>query len=204
MVITFPKTYFCFLDILGFSKFVLNLNKQPEFQHNPLLKQKKLVDYYNVIQPLVLGSVYGNYRTFTNEDISKLMKTDDPRLNSYIVSDSILLWTDDVSYQSLILLLDVVKHIIMANFSWDKGFPIRGAISMGSLSFNQNELRSSKINFVTSLVGDALVKAADLEWRQNWAGCAVDDRIINYLVEKYPETDIVRELQEWKLLVKYV
>ena len=203
MVYTFPQTYFCFLDILGFSRFVMRLNKNPEFHRNPLMKQKKLMDYYNVIQPLVLGSVYGNYRTFSNDEVKELMKTDDPRLNSYIVSDSILLWTDDVSYQSLILLLDVVKHIIMANFSWSKGFPIRGAISMGSLSFNQNELRSSKINFVTSLVGDALVKAADMEWNQNWAGCAVDDSIIEYLIDRYPGADVVDELQEWKLLVKY-
>ena len=203
MVFTFPRTYFCYLDILGFSRYVLNLNNITDLQANPTEKQKLLLNYYNIIHPLVMGPIYGQHHIFTNEDVNKLIQSGSPRLNSYIISDSILLWTDDVSHLSFILLLDVVKHIIMTNMTWSQGFPIRGAISMGSLSFNHTEINSSKLNITTSLVGDALVKAADLEWKQNWAGCAVNNEIIDYLIERYPMGNILTELEEWKLLVKY-
>lgn len=203
MVYTFSDTFVCFLDILGFSKYVLSLNDIPKFKADPILKQKELLKYYNIIYPLVIGPVYGQFQNFSNTQAKKIVQTQKPRLNSYIVSDSILLWTDDCSYQNFILLVDAVKHIIMTNFSWMNGFPIRGAISKGSLSFNNVGLKSSKVNFITSLVGDALVKAVNLERVQNWAGCAVDSEVMKFLQEKYPDAEIDHELHNWRLITKY-
>ena len=88
---------------------------------------------------------------------------DSSSLNSLIVSDSIFLWTDDQSLASLLTLIDAVKHIIRTNFFWEFGFPLRGGISMGSVTFQKVDWDSPKINSIATIVGDALVKAAMIE-----------------------------------------
>ena len=82
----FPKCFFAYLDILGFSRFVLNMNKLPEFRDDPIKKQKQLLDYYSVLEPLVMGPVYGKGKITTNDEVASIVKTEKPKLNSYIVT----------------------------------------------------------------------------------------------------------------------
>jgi hypothetical protein len=179
------------------------MNKIPEFREDPTKKQKQLLDYYSVLEPLVMGPVYGKGKITTNDEVASIVKTEKPKLNSYIVSDSIFLWTDDVSFQSFITIIDVIKHLIMTNFSWSSGFPIRGGVAMGSITFQHNEFDTSKLNIMTSLVGDALVKAAVLEVNQNWSGCMVDEEIMTYFQNKFPDRNIENELRHRQLLIRY-
>ena len=223
MITTFPYTYFAFLDLLGFSQFVLTLASQEQSSRDPASKQQILLYYYNVLEPLVNGSIFStkrdsqehsqlNPKTYipnnpnnpqTNPQTNSSFNITSSSLNSLIVSDSIFLWTDDQSLASLLTLIDAVKHIIRTNFLWDFGFPLRGGISMGSVTFQKVDWNSPKINSIATIVGDALVKAAMLEKRQQWAGCIIDDEIISYLQGVHPDRNIVEELTLRKAMIRY-
>lgn len=187
MLETFNKTFFCFLDLLGFSRFVLKLSN--EYRDDPGAKQKKLMHYYGVLEPLVNGSIF--------------QKDAQPTLNSFIVSDSIFLWTDDTTLESFRNILQVVKNILYTNFSWKNGFPCRGAIAMGSVTFQKTTMDSPKINRIATVVGDSLVRAAELERYQQWAGCIIDDAIIEHFEIQSPNIDVVTPLRQQKLMVRY-
>ncbi|MHA1672294.1 MAG: hypothetical protein ACTSYI_01575 [Promethearchaeota archaeon] len=212
MITTFPHTFFAYLDLLGFSQFVLTLASQEQSRKDPASKQQILLYYYNVLEPLVNGSIFSAKR-----DSQELPQTNpqtipqtiipfnitSSSLNSLIVSDSIFLWTDDQSLGSLLTLIDAVKHIIRTNFLWDFGFPLRGGISMGSVTFQKVDWDSPKINSIATIVGDALVKAAMLEKMQQWAGCIVDDDVIIFLQNALPDLNIRDELTGRKAIIGY-
>ena len=100
-------------------------------------------------------------------------------------------------------MLYAVKHIINTNILWDLGFPLRGGIAMGSISYQRMDLGTSKINSISTLVGDALVKAAALEKQQNWTGCVIEDDIIPTLQETYPDRNVFDQFKERNLITKY-
>lgn len=243
MITVFPKTYFAYLDLLGFSQFVLNLEQEtldPSESQDPQTPQQILLYYYNVLEPLVNGSIFSPARKFnpwksktetgsqatsdpsshsysyilpnSPENSQKDRKyttnpTDfpntTPRLNSLIVSDSIFLWTDDLAFTSLENLLDAVKHIIRTNFMWDFGFPLRGGIALGGITFQRVDWDTPKINSIATLVGPALVKAALLEKSQNWAGCTLHEDIITYIESEDPSGSFLKRLQENLMITPY-
>lgn len=204
----FPKTFFAYLDLLGFSQFVLNLSAQKEFQNDPFRKQQTLLYYYNVLEPLVNGSIFAQKSisesgNATNIEMNNDFKVQISELNSMIVSDSIFLWTDDLSPSSFSKLLRVVKNIINTNILWDLGFPLRGGISMGSITYQRIDWETPKINAISTLIGDALVKAAALESNQSWAGCMIDPAVIQYFKTAENSSNTIAYLEQQDLITWY-
>ncbi|WP_371802642.1 hypothetical protein [Candidatus Lokiarchaeum ossiferum] len=204
----FPTTFFAYLDLLGFSQFVLNLSSQEEFQKDPFRKQQTLLYYYNVLEPLVNGSIFAHKSISSPENVEPIknynnFKVKISELNSMIVSDSIFLWTDDLSIEGFTKLLRVVKSIINTNMLWDFGFPLRGGISMGSITYQRIDWETPKINAISTLVGDALVKAAAIEANQDWAGCMLDSEIVEYFKALDNSNDTIKYLEQQNLINHY-
>ena len=161
------EVYVAFLDVLGFDSLV---------RHNSheILKQ---VYSDALMEGLCLGLSNGNYciserdgnRYFTND-------VDSTPVNSLVVSDSIIIWSNDDASDSFRNIVSVVRGI-MAH-SCFKGLPLRGAIEVGPVSWNYGQFDSPTFNVQQSVYGLGLCKAYELEKLQEWSGCAVSDAAI--------------------------
>jgi len=187
--------YLAFLDILGF-KDIVNKNTHDEL--------------YNIYMTLFGSTVLGLSQNATiNEHSETKIDTRKMQVYSRIISDSIILWTNDIEISSFV---EIVKttNLLLRN-SIVGGLPLRGAICMGNLTRLQSKIDSPKFN-CDALFGDALVKAYTKEGSQEWSGCVVENdclqRHMDMLVEienthpvmKKPFIDI---LVEQGLLIKY-
>lgn len=139
----FRKPYVAFLDILGFKSLVLNN------------KHEILIDLYQLLMNFQVDFCETHY----NYENIKII----------IVSDSIILWTENSQEKTLIQLLEVVKFLLLHSISI--GIPLRGSIVKDNISALER-------NGTLSLVGLGLVRAYENENIQNWSGCSVEEQII--------------------------
>lgn len=192
------EKYVTYLDILGFKDLVAN--NSPEWIYE--LYDKVFTEVFThalVGGELQLVSQGGEY-SFIHDP-----KSID--VNSLIVSDSIILWTDDTSVGSFIRMLVTVKFVL--NYMYKTGIPLRGAIVKGHLGKITKTLESKKDNSVTTFIGSGLVKAYTLEGQQEWSGCMVDKECIDFFQEivykevAKDEAPDIEFLIEKSLLLKY-
>jgi len=115
------------------------------------------------------------------------------------ISDTVLFWTNDCSYNSLKSLIKVAY-----DFNWreiDFNFPIRGALVKGLIKEatgkQTNSLGASYS--VQCLYGKGLIKAHDKAENQDWAGTVIDESIISDLIN---ETDGIEFLNEFAIKYK--
>ncbi len=180
--IFFGKRYFAFLDILGFRELVKNNN------HSVLTElYKRLVNYQVEF-----------YSQFSEIEVKAKKK----RLKEYYeptglrlvnISDSIMLWTDNTKLNSLYEIVSAVKMIMSTSMS--AGIPLRGAIVKGDVEIFEKEKS-------LSVVGLGLVEAYEMEGKQNWSGCIIDERIFIWLnsinrVVLNKKTNISIEKADW-------
>jgi hypothetical protein len=100
-------------------------------------------------------------------------------VNSLLVSDSILIWTDDNSAESFENIVKAVRNLLA--FSIMDGIPLRGAISIGSFTSIVNQWPSQTYNFQHGLFGKVIVEASDAEKKQEWCGCEIaQTAIVSY------------------------
>jgi hypothetical protein len=85
-----------------------------------------------------------------------------------VASDSILLWSD-VRPEAIDMLLTSASRVL--GRAAEMGWPLRGTITAGACVMHEQ-------NGV--FIGEALVRAVELEKGQNWLGCAVDDRALDH------------------------
>ncbi len=157
----FNTPYFAFLDILGFTGLVRNND------------HKTLVELYKTLVAFPVDS----YSDFHNNDQKRLKEKLGEKFNTtgfrlVNISDSIVLWTNNSKEQSLIELLFAVR--LLMSTSMTLGIPLRGAVVMGDI-----EVLEQKGNL--SIVGKGLVHAYELENKQVWSGCMVDNGIFTFL-----------------------
>lgn len=147
--------YVAFLDILGFKDLVLNN------------EHERLIELYEIVFADTVDVALANGKIIIKKEENKLLYTPDRSkilVNSIIVSDSVILWTDDCSVKSLIDILISTKYLL--NHSFVMGFPLRGAMSKGDFSaFTRNNMLS-KNNSINTYLGKALVSAYQLESEQ--------------------------------------
>ncbi|HLV46678.1 MAG TPA: hypothetical protein VKY32_06515 [Flavobacterium sp.] len=157
--------YVAFLDILGFKDLVLNN------EHG------RLIALYEIVFADTVDVALANGKIIIKKEENKLLYTPDRSkilVNSIIVSDSVILWTDDCSVKSLIDILISTKYLL--NHSFVMGFPLRGAMSKGEFSaFTRNNM-SCKNNSINTYLGRALVEAYQLESQQNWSGFIIEEK----------------------------
>ncbi len=193
------KSYVAFIDILGFKDLVNNNT------HEELEKIYKKSFEIN----LQLSLSNGLYKIVKDNQDKNITVADisNSKINSLMISDSIILWTDNISMKNFIDMLIVVRNLLNNGFIF--GTPLRGAISLGNLSFLQTDI-TSEIKYVqNSLIGKGLIKAYLIESGQNWAGCIIDsDCIENYQfqfnqIDDKKDIADIEYLEQKNVLIKY-
>lgn len=125
--------YVAFLDILGFKNKLKSLNHSQAIQY---------ISKFSTV-------AYNEWR-----------KSDTKNVTGYIVSDSFIIYTDNIKKESLSNILSVVKNICEREFS-ENGILIRGAIAKG----NFDRIAATEISNLSKglIVGQAYVDAYLLE-----------------------------------------
>lgn len=161
---TYESTYVAFLDILGFKDIVLGHSHE----HLESLYLRTLCG--NVEHALSNGKY-----VLVNDGKDDCFGPDmrQATVNSLLVSDSILIWTDDCRTASFNNIVAAVRGLIA--FSVVGDILLRGAISVGPLTVVFNQLPSQTHCFQHSLFGKAIVDAVQAEKCQEWAGCMITE-----------------------------
>jgi hypothetical protein len=177
------QKFIAFLDILGFKELIENNSHE------------KVVESYKEIFKLNYFRSFGIF--LENPALDK----DDAKLNSIIISDSILVWTDEANNNSFLKLIMVVKALLYS--SLEAGLPLRGAIDIGELSeITIEELNVYNNRTAPVILGAGLTKAYKLESPQQWSGCIVSPECIEAFI-KLSSNVTIKDLEEIGILLPY-
>lgn len=184
--------YIAFIDILGFKELI------EKKTHEELIKIYE--NGFTISNQI--SSSKNNYIEFEKEgktictpDISK------SEVNSFLFSDSIVYWTNDNSENSFKELLVVVKNTFRISFLF--GLPLRGAISVGELTFRNYAPQNQNNVFIQNcIVGKGLSETYVLESKQIWSGCIISEKCIEF-IEKDKQLNIIESLLNTNDLIKY-
>lgn len=189
--------YIAFLDILGFKDLIEN---------NKIEVVEKLYDTFQngLVKSFAFTNLQGS-RT-ENDKFKEYADIEKTILNSLIISDSIIIWTDDDDYKNFLELVLAVKFFMYLSIG--SGLPLRGAISCGELSIkNGKHKESPKFNSYTTILGLALTRAYVLESKSEWSGCVIDEKcaeLFQNKVETKSENVItLSSLEKFDILRKY-
>ena len=176
------QRYIGFIDLLGFSNFVLdNSFHVVKKQYDAILKTATLLV---TKRPLLKRR---EDKIFAEGDPSNLS------INIAIFSDTLILWTNDLDPRSFRRLLFHVKNFIIYGVTAD--CPVRCSISIGNLDVKHESTRGEFAHIQTQIIGNSLVRAANLEKIQNWSGCIIDPEAITYYdksIESKPFPDSIK------------
>lgn len=136
------------------------------------------------------------YRRFSATVYSIFQNTDSQLINGYIVSDSIIIYTNNVSEDALKALAKVVEKVCKEEFS-QHGILIRGAISKGEFdNIPAIELPHLQKQLI---VGQAYVEAYLLEDSVKTIGINLSESVYQDLKNSGSSLNIIEE----KLKIKY-
>jgi len=169
---TTRKRYVAFLDILGFKSILKNVGSADSLG----------VQMSELLQASILSALTGKT---ANVDINQNLdvRTD---IRVYQFSDAIILYTEEDKDESLYKVI-VVLNLLFAQ-SILRGLPLRGALTFGDLYVNGS-----------IIVGEPMVKASELEGRQEWSGLIVDCKINSSLLSKLKDERLVTN---WDVALK--
>ena len=136
-----------FADILGFK----NIVRACEHSHLRVI-------YRHAVQAAALAAVFGG-RGRPGER--------GPAVNVRLISDSLLLWTDDDDLEDLLCLLVASRSLL--NTSLCGGLPMRAALTWGQVEHWTDDSGDGRFG-VESVFGLALVEAYEAADDQEWAG----------------------------------
>ncbi len=184
----YGECYVAFLDILGFKRIA------------SVHSHEHLKSVYQKFSETIMHGLSNGKYVLSKVDGIECLGPDirQATVNSLLVSDSILIWTDDNSAESFGNIVNAVRSLLA--FSMIDGIPLRGAISIGPISSVLNQLPTQAHNFQHSLFGRAIVDAAALEKKQEWSGCEISKAAIETYKENCPDW---RSLIENKLITLY-
>jgi hypothetical protein len=177
--------YITYFDFLGFKKFILNNDS----------------DYIRIRVGHILRDIetalgQGEFKDVPYGIISDISKS---KLNCLNISDTIILWTNDDSFDSFAELLKV-----SFDFNWHcvrYNFPVRGAIvydEIDLISHFQKTDNGGTYN-INSIFGKGLVNAHIKAEDLNLAGCVIDNSIIGKIKEY---ANFEKLLDEYAILYK--
>jgi hypothetical protein len=184
----YSNCYVASLDILGFK----NIALARSHEHLQAVYQT----FSDVIQH---GLSNGKYALSESND-TKYIGPDirQAKVNSLLVSDTILIWPDDNSPQSFGNIVKAVRSLLA--YSIMDGIPMRGAISIGSFTSVVNQWPSQTHNVQHSLFGKAIVEADEAEKKQEWSGCEIAEAAITFYKSTCPDEE---SLIKNKLVLPY-
>jgi hypothetical protein len=191
--------FVAFLDVLGFKEMVENCT------HDKLQRVYQNAFINNATYSLASGKIVPVETpdgSFVTPDLSN------PLTSCLIVSDSVILWTQNASMQSFVNIVSAVGKILVSGFY--TGLPMRGGIALGELSSMAHAAGPNGNVSIQTVFGKALTDAYKIESIQQWAGCAVSQACIDrYIQESEKHTDSVADLatidylESEKILLKY-
>ncbi|NVM54049.1 MAG: hypothetical protein HWN66_10150 [Candidatus Helarchaeota archaeon] len=190
--IDFNPTFLAFMDVLGFK----NLAKKNE--HAILVRI-----YQNLLETLLSYSTIifpkkSEMKKIDNDKGRITLKIDQslPKFNSMIISDSIIIWTNDANIAQLQRLIFTIKNLL--NLGIEMGMPLRGAITKGSLTYLKLKDEILSYNSVHSIIGHCIIKAFEEEENQNWVGCILNEEVISSIPPEY-----IKVLENHNLITRY-
>lgn len=183
------EVFFAFLDILGFKDLVNNNSN------------KNLIDLYSKIIDGSVENALSKGQINIDEDGNTNPNLDYASVNTLVISDSILLWTNHDHPWSFMDLILVVREILYN--SMKAGIPLRGAIARGPLVTQQHDKSKGDILIHRyTVVGKALVEAYKKEAIQEWSGCLIDEECISSLMGSVIN-DTLNILLNKNVIIKY-
>lgn len=110
-------------------------------------------------------------------------------------------WTNDTTKNSFEQLLIAVKNTFQITFL--QGLPLRGAISVGELSFTNYAPQNQNNVFIQNcIVGKGLSETYVLESKQSWSGCIISDKCVDF-IKNYRIDDILDKFISSNDLIQY-
>lgn len=159
------EVYLAYFDFMGFKEFI----EQNEDDHT-------INRMGHIFRDIEMSLSQGNYHEPSNGII--LSDTSKSNINCLNISDTVLFWTNDCTYDSLKELIEVSYE-----FNWREvtyNFPIRGALVKGKIrevSGKQKSITGGSYS-VQCLYGKGLIKAHLKAENQNWSGTVIDESVI--------------------------
>jgi hypothetical protein len=202
------KVFVAFLDILGFSQFI------KKNSHDVVLKfYQQFCEMIQISTAQTAQAAFQKpwFNLVPHNDGSQavMANLDNTKINSFLMSDSIIFWTQSDSMKSFVELVATVKNFLICQFTI--GFPVRGAITHGELNFITGALQASSVMIQHQLVGKSLVEAVELEGDQDWSGCIIhQDAIKKYsdnfelMRHQFNNLASLADLQGIGLIAKYL
>ncbi|HDR6266614.1 DUF262 domain-containing protein [Bacillus cereus group sp. Bce039] len=183
------EVFFAFLDILGFKDLVNNNSN------------KDLIDLYSKIIDGSVENALSKGQINIDENGNANPNLDYASVNTLVISDSILLWTNHDHPWDFMDLILVVREVLYN--SMKAGIPLRGAIAKGPLVTQKHDKSKGDILIHRfTVVGKALVEAYKKEAIQEWSGCLIDEECINSLSNSVISNNLDILLNK-NILIKY-
>lgn len=160
------KVFIAYFDLLGYKDFILNNNKE----HLGLRMG-------HVFREIESALAQGKYQEPKGgrvlADISK------SKINSLNISDTIIFWTNDCSYESFTELIKVAY-----SFNWrgtKLNFPARGSVLCGDINVVKGEQKNEVggTYAVSCLYGKGIVEAHLKAENQSWSGTVIDQSVFD-------------------------
>lgn len=162
--------FVAFLDVLGFKEIVLNNN------HEDLVSIFKTNIHLNLQIAIASGSYVQAENTQGKKVLADFRKI---KINSFVISDSIILWTNSATVLEFVYLIQTLQIFLAGTLVG--GIPLRGGVSVGNLSVIGVEYSNDFIVNHKTIIGEGLVNAYKLEGLSDWSGCIIDEKVIKYL-----------------------
>lgn len=167
-----PKSYVGVLDVLGFKELVENNSHE------------ELTKIYQMFSEHITQSVaHYQFNKITTEKGTEIKPNlNRATTNSILISDSIILYTNDTTIDSFFDFMLTTWHLM--SFGFFLGIPLRGAASVGAISVMNGQVQSNASNSHAAFVGRSIVDAYKWEQKQNWAGFIYSSECISHYIEQ--------------------
>ncbi len=159
-------SFVAFFDILGFKDLVEGNSHEEllEIYNESLYRSLEIHDnIYEQLYPIITPK----------EELDSI------KIESFIISDSIILIQDTISERGLANLIGKCQNLLSITMA--DGIPLRGGISYGPVSIIKNERG-------TTIVGKGLTNAYQIEASQIWSGCVIEKKCFQLINNKGKHT----------------
>jgi len=172
--------FIAYFDLLGYKQFILN--NSLEWQHKRAMHILRDVEF-SLSQNKMIQGKSGNMIA----DLSHV------KINCQVISDTVLFWTDNDEYNSLLEMLNVCylfnKTMVIHNF------PLRGVIIKDALTLISG-LQNGKGNTTYGhnlIYGNGLLNAHIKAESLNWSGTVIEDKIVKEFWSKKRFNDFINK-----------
>ena len=180
------KRYIAFLDILGFKELIENNS------HKDIVC---LFDNFRIFVQMALAKQKG-----TIDKWGRLVyDVSNTKINSIIISDSLIFWTNDNEPNDFFDLVDCLQRFMKFCHNLPKIF-VRGGISYGDFFYDNSGTIHGNDSIIMHpiIVGKALVELHLIEKELQFAGCVIDKVALNQV----KKDDRANFDHKWKSLIR--